>query len=52
MRGDPNTGYNTRGDFVTVFVDYSYDSILTDVFGIQVIPPLTISAESSLVVNY
>jgi TadE-like protein len=52
QRGDPNTGYNARGDFVTVFVDYSYNSILTDIFGFRIIPPLSISAESSLVVNY
>jgi hypothetical protein len=47
-----NNGYNVRGDTVTVFVDYSYDTILTNIFGSRVIPPLTISAESSLVVNY
>jgi hypothetical protein len=52
MRGDPNTGYNTRGDFVSVFVDYSYNTVLGDLFGIRIIPPIKISAESSLVVNY
>ena len=51
-RGDANSGYNVRGDFVTVFVDYSYDSVLTDIFGVRIIPSLTISAESSLVVNF
>jgi Flp pilus assembly protein TadG len=51
-RGASSSGYNVRGDFVTVFVDYSYNTVLTDIFGARIIPPLSISAESSLVVNY
>jgi hypothetical protein len=43
--GDPNTGDNRRGNYVTVFVDYAYSPI------IPLLPQITISARSSLVIN-
>jgi hypothetical protein len=49
--GDPNTGSNGRGDYVTVFVDFTYDSVLGQVLGTTIVPSLTIRAESTLVVN-
>ena len=50
-RGDPNTGNNGRGEHVTVFVDYTYDSIFRQIFDIDILPTISISAESTLVVN-
>lgn len=55
--GDPDTGTNARGDHVTVFVDYTYSPIIGQLFGgpgaggIRILPSITISAESTLVVN-
>ena len=49
--GDPSTGSNGRGDYVTVFVDFTYDSVLGQVLGTTIVPSLTIRAESTLVVN-
>lgn len=43
--GDASTGNNGRGQCVTVFLDYTYNTI------IPILPPLTISAESTLVIN-
>ena len=43
--GDASTGNNRRGQCVTVFLSYSYTTIL------PILPPITISAESSLVIN-
>jgi hypothetical protein len=43
--GDSSTGNNGRGQCVTVFVEYTYSTIL------PVLPPITISVESTLVVN-
>ena len=43
--GDESTGTNERGKCVTVFLNYTYQTI------IPVLPPITISAESSLVIN-
>ncbi len=43
--GDSSTGNNGRGQCVTVFLDYTYQTI------IPVLPPITIGAESSLVIN-
>jgi hypothetical protein len=43
--GDPSTGNNDRGQCVTVFLDYTYNTI------IPVMPPITVSAESTLVIN-
>ena len=44
-------GDNGRGNYVTVFADYSYDPILKAIFDVGIIPTLTISAESTLVIN-
>jgi Flp pilus assembly protein TadG len=43
--GDPSTGTNARGNYVTVFVDYEYAPL------IPLLPSITISARSSLVIN-
>lgn len=43
--GDPSTGNNQRGQCVTVFLDYTYSAI------IPVLPEITMSAESTLVIN-
>jgi len=45
VAGDASTGTNERGKCVTVFLQYSYSTLL------PVLPPITISAESSLVIN-
>jgi hypothetical protein len=43
---DPkSTGNNDRGQCVTVFLDYTYSTL------IPVLPPITINAESTLVIN-
>ena len=49
--GDASTGHNGRGEYVSVFVDYTYDPILEDVFGVSILPDITVSAESTLVIN-
>jgi hypothetical protein len=49
--GDPNTGGNARGDYVSVFVDFSYDPILKQVLNVPILPTIMISAESTLVIN-
>ena len=49
--GDPSTGNNARGEYVTVFVDYDYEPILREILGSEMIPAITISTESTLVVN-
>ncbi len=51
-RGTASNGTNTRGDFVTVFVDYKYNTLIKSIFGIDILPTIGISAESSLVINY
>jgi len=50
--GDSNTGSNDRGNYVTVFVDYSYKPLIGEVMDLEVLPDLIISAESTLVINY
>jgi hypothetical protein len=54
--GDPSDpyviGYAQRGDHVSVFVTYDYDSIFSSVFGLDFVPQITINAEETLVVNY
>ena len=50
--GDNSTGNNGRGEYVTVFVDFSYDPIIKQILDVPVLPTITISAESTLVVNY
>jgi hypothetical protein len=49
--GDASTGSNGRGDYVTVFVDFTYDPVLSQVLGATILPSITISAVSTLVVN-
>ena len=49
--GDASNGHSGRGEYVTVFVDFSYEPIIRQVLDIPVLPPITISAESTLVIN-
>jgi hypothetical protein len=49
--GDPSTGHSRRGEYVTVFVDFTYDLIVEQIFDTPFLPPITISAESTLVIN-
>ena len=50
--GDSSNGHNGRGEYVTVFVDFSYDPVIEQLFEFDVLPPITISAESTLVINH
>jgi Flp pilus assembly protein TadG len=50
--GDANSGSNDRGNYVTVFIDYNYRPLLSEVMNLEVLPDITISAESTLVINY
>jgi hypothetical protein len=50
--GDANSGSNDRGNYVTVFIDFLYRPLVAEVFNIGVLPDITISAESTLVINY
>jgi hypothetical protein len=43
--GTCDTGTNDRGNYVTVFVDFEYSPL------VPILPPITISARSSLVIN-
>lgn len=49
--GDSSTGNNRRGEYVTVFVDFTYDPIFTQVLDLAVMPSFNINAESTLVIN-
>ncbi len=49
--GDASTGHNGRGEYVTVFVDFDYEPIFTQVVDVPIMPTISISAESTLVVN-
>ena len=49
--GDASNGHNGRGEYVTVFVDFVYDPIIKQIMDVPLIPELTISAQSTLVVN-
>ena len=49
--GDSSTGHNGRGEYVTVFVDYSYDPLIASVVDVPILPTIGISAESTLVIN-
>jgi hypothetical protein len=51
QRGVAGSGDNGRGDRVTVFVDYRYDPLIKTVMNVSILPTITISAESTLVVN-
>jgi hypothetical protein len=50
--GDTSNGHNGRGEYVTVFVDFTYNPVIEDLFDFQVLPEITISAESTLVINH
>lgn len=52
VRGDTSTGNNGRGDYITVFVDFAYDPIVKQIIDVPVLPTITISAESTLVINH
>ena len=49
--GDPSTGDNGRGEYVSVFVDFTYEPLHEQILHVGFLPSLTISAESTLVVN-
>jgi len=50
--GDLSNGTNARGEYVTVFLDFTYEPLISTVVDIGVLPDITISAESTLVINY
>jgi hypothetical protein len=50
--GDASNGTNARGEYVTVFLDFAYDPLISMVMDLEVLPTITISAESTLVINY
>lgn len=50
--GDPSTGTNDRGEYVTVFLDFTYRPMIAEVVDVAVLPNITIRAESTLVINY
>lgn len=50
--GDSSTGHNGRGEHITVFVDFDYSPLIATVANIPILPTITISAESTLVINY
>lgn len=45
------TNHNGRGEHVTVRVDYTYDPLVKTVIGVDLIPSIPISAESTLVIH-
>ncbi len=49
--GDASNGNNGRGEYVTVFVDFVYDPVIKQLIDVPVLPPITVSAESTLVIN-
>ncbi len=49
--GDTSNGHNGRGEYVTVFVDFVYDPVIKQFIDVPILPPITISAESTLVIN-
>ena len=50
--GDASTGTNARGEYVTVFLDFTYMPLIAEVLNVGVLPDISISAESTLVINY
>ena len=50
--GDASTGTNARGEYVTVFLDFTYKPLISYVVDVGVLPDIDISAESTLVINY
>lgn len=51
MPGDVSTGNSGRGEYVTVFVDFTYDPIVGQIVDIPIIPSIDVAAESTLVIN-
>ena len=49
--GDPSTGHNGRGEYITVFVDFAFTPIFDQILSTSFLPTFTIRAESTLVVN-
>ncbi|CAN5709935.1 hypothetical protein BH23CHL8_BH23CHL8_14640 [soil metagenome] len=49
--GASSTGHSGRGEYVTIFVDFSYAPILKQILDVPILPGITIRAESTLVVN-
>ena len=50
--GDVSTGTNARGEYVTVFLDFTYQPLIAYAFDVGVLPDISIRAESTLVINY
>jgi len=50
--GDASNGSNGRGEYVTVFLDFTYQPLISAVIDVGILPDITISAESTLVINY
>lgn len=50
--GDPSTGTNDRGEYVTVFVTFTYQPLIDQVVGVGFLPEISINAESTLVINF
>jgi len=50
--GDASSGTNARGEYVTVFLDFTYQPLVREVVDIPFLPDINISAESTLVINY
>ena len=48
--GDPSTGQSGRGEYVTVFVDFTYQPMIQEVLDVE-LPTISINAESTLVIN-
>ena len=51
MPGDSSTGHNGRGEYITVFVDFTYDTLVGQLLGTDVLPSMNIKAETTLVIN-
>lgn len=49
--GGNGNGDNARGSHVTVFADFSYDTIFEMVLGTDLLPEIEIRTESTLVIN-
>jgi hypothetical protein len=48
---DGGTGDNGRGSYVTVFADYTYDTIIGMILGTDLLPRIEINTEATLVIN-
>ena len=49
--GDSSSGSNARGEYVTVYPDFTHEPLISTVMDVGVLPDITISAESTLVIN-